>query len=367
MPTSAPSRLAAEGPAPQRLRIPPAIRPGPGAIEGDILLVDDEVLTLPDVLYPLQAEIEEARRTQTAEGFVNVVRRTLEIHVQQAIGAILIYREAMAGLSEPQRAMVDDAVEREIQRRISREFGDSQARFEHHLAQNGLTVEQYRKLLEREMVARQYTREKLLPQVFVRRDELWREFQQRREQYSSAEVRTLLMIEAPFVAFLPEGLTWDQASDSARAQARLRAKRHIDAAQAALADRPFDEVAREMSRGVHAAQGGLWGEIGRPLQAPYDRPSALVFELAEGAHSEPLETEQGWYIVQCGHITPAKEVSFADVQEQIREALIEQKFAKLSADYMIRLASQATISSMDAFIQAGLRRVREPSATGDVR
>ena len=72
-----------------------------------------------------------------------------------------------------------------------------------------------------------------------------------------------------------------------------------------------------------------------------------------------METESGWYIVRCGQIAPAREVPFADAQDQIRERLIERRFERLSADYMIRLSERATVSSLDAFIRTGVRRAYE--------
>jgi len=362
VPTSAPALGETANATSPKVAIPPPIQPTPGAIEAEILLVNDAALTLPEVLYPVRKRLLELRQTQTREGFVEAAQRLLRARVQQEIGAMLIYKEAMGKLGEPQKKFVSEAVEREVQHRISREFGGSSARFQHHLALHGLALEGYRAQLERDLVARQYTREKLLPQVSVRRDELLGQYRRDPNKYATPETRALFMIEAPFAAFLPAGATWPQAPANTRAQAKLRAARHIREAHLALRDKPFEEVARDYSRGVHSAQGGAWGEIGRPLQPPYNQVSRRVFELAAGEYSEPIETDTGWYIVRCGLITPARPVPFTDVQDELREQLTERKFEKLSAEYLIRLAGGATVSSMDAFIRAGVRRAIELSS-----
>ena len=108
---------------------------------------------------------------------------------------------------------------------------------------------------------------------------------------------------------------------------------------------------------MHASHGGSWGEIARPLQAPYDKLSTMVFELGENQASEPVETENGWYIVRCGKITPGTQASFTDVQDEIRQRLTEQKFERLSTRYMVELAGNATVSSMESFVRAAIRRV----------
>ncbi|MFH1746717.1 MAG: peptidylprolyl isomerase [Planctomycetota bacterium] len=339
------------------------ITPTPGAIEADILLIDDTVLTLPEVLYSLWPRIIEARGTLKTADFANTVQEMLYVQIQHDIGSALIQREALANISDPQREVIEGGVEREIHARISRDFGDSAPRFEEHLSKYGLTLEQYQALLQREMVARQYTREKLLPKVFIRRDELLAAYQRDLAEYSTEEIRELWMIEAPFDTFLPEGMTWDRAPETQQAQARLRATRHIRAAQDALSSQSFEEVAREYSRGLHAAEGGAWGEIGRPLQAPYAEASKLIFGYSANQYSQPLEIAHGWCIVQCGRITHATRQSFADVQDEIRQKLTERKLQKLSSAYMIRIAANATVSGAESFMRQGLRRVLEASPT----
>ncbi len=360
VPTSAPT-LASETTAASRPSPLVPMQPERGAIEADILLVNDQVLTIQEVLYRLRDRIPEVQQSHTREGFLDAVQRMLRARIQQDVGSLLIHKQAMASLNDQQKKSVTEAIDKEVHDRISREFGGSSARFEQHLSEHGLSLDKYRAALERELVARQYTREKLEPQVTVSRSELLTYYHRNLAKMSTEETRELWMIEAPFDAFLPQNVTWMAAPAAVRAQAKVRAARHIRAAHEALANRPFEEVAREFSKGVHAAQGGAWGEIGRPLQGLYEQPSKQVFQLDEGKYGEPLETESGWYIVRCGKLTAAKQPTFAEAQDQIRAELLERKFDKLSADYMIRLAEDATISSLDGFIRAGIRRILEMS------
>jgi parvulin-like peptidyl-prolyl isomerase len=363
VPTTSPARLPAETARGPARRVPPAvIRPTPGAIEAEALLVNDDVITVAEVLYPILPHIAKMRETQTPEGFIESLQTLLHVRTQQAVGSLLIHKQAVAGLSEQQKKIVDEGVEREYQETISQDFGGSAARFERNLTDCGLTVKQYRTLLERDMVAREYVREKMLPMVSITRNEILSYYRLNRARYSTAETRELALIEAPFEAFLPPEVAWERAPEAVRAQARLKASRHIRAAAEALVERPFEDVAREYSRDVHAAHGGVWGEITRPLQPPYDELSKLIFGFQEGQTSEPIETERGWYIVRCSKITPARNPAFTDVQEQIRETLSEEKFQRLSAEYMNKLASKATMSSLEAFLNSAVRRVIQDQA-----
>lgn len=361
VPTSAPVVPGADPAAVPRRRLPPPIRPTPGAIEADILMVNNAVLTVAEVLYPLREEIERIRQTQTQAGFRERVRQLARQETQREVGSLLIYAEAMASLSEEQHQVVEKAAQEEVDGRVTREFGGSSARLTSHLAEHGLTVDQFRHLLQRELVVRQYAREKLMPLVQIRRDELWAYYQRNISRYQTPETRELLLVELPFEKLLPEGRQWNTAPQAVRAGAKLTAMRRARAAHEALEERPFEEVAREYSVGPHAEQGGSWGMIGRPLQSPYDQLSRLIFEYEQGQYSEPVETESGWYIVKCGRIEPGSQRAFVDVQDEIRRELMERRFTKLSVDYVLRLAEEATISSLDLFLAAAVQRAEQPS------
>lgn len=367
VPTGTPP-LEAAAPAgePAEPAAPPLV-PTPGAIQPDILMVNDAVLTVAEILYPLRGKIEEARRAQTRRGLREQVMRWVRSQTQQEIGSLLVYQQAMSKLQDQQKEQLEKTVKRELDERITVEFGGSPARLEAHLAEHNLTLEQYKAKLRRDIVVYQYNRETFLPQIHVRRDELLDYYHRNISKYSSAETRELLLIEAPFEKFLPAGLSWEAAAPAAKAQAKLQAVRHIRAAHAALGEKSFEEAAREFSRGPHAEDGGSWGAIGSPLQPPYEEASRKIFEFQTGQCSEPLETSKGWCIVKCGQIAAAQQKSFADAQEEIRETLKNKRFNEVAADYVMRLAEKATITSPDGFINAALQRVGLPAAPPTAR
>jgi hypothetical protein len=335
---------------------PAPIQPSRNSIRSDILMVNKSVLTVAEVLYPLREWIEQTRGTQTPRGFVDQLTRRVRDHVRQEIGSLLVYEKALSRLNDPQVTALDEAVSREVDARVSRDFGDSVARFENHLQRHGLTTERFRELVKRQLVVSSYMRETLGPQIRIRRDELLAYYRANLKRYSTDETREFLLIAVPFEQFLPTGVSWEKAPEPVRDQAVLQAKRHADAAHEALGQRDFRDVAREYSRGVHAEDGGSWGQIGQPLQPPYDELSRKIFEFEEGQYSEPIQTATGWYIVQCGRINPATKTPFADVQEAIRAELENQRFTKLAGDHIFRLAERATISDLKGFIDSAVER-----------
>jgi hypothetical protein len=363
VPTASPTLAIERPPAPPRRSLP-VIAP-PAAIQGDILLVNDATVTVAEILYPLRDDLTELRRARTLPGFHDEARRLIRRQTQQEIGVLLIYKQASTSLGEKERTYIDGEANKQLENFTAREFGGSASKLAAHLKEYGLTKDQFRDSLKRSMVVREYTREKLMPQIQVRRDELLAFYRENLPRYTTEESRELLLIEAPCEKFLPEGRTWDRAGAAERAQAKLKAMRQARVAREALNERPFEEVAKEYSSGLHAESGGSWGLIARPLQPPYDVASKLIFEHEEGWTSDPLETDSAWLVVRCGRIEPGGQRSFTEAQDEIRADLRERRFNRLSAEYVLKLAADATISALDTFINAAVERAEKltrPSA-----
>ena len=332
------------------------IHPRQDSIRSDILMVNESVLSVAELLYPMREWIEQTRSVQTPQHFADQLQRRISEHIRNEIGSLLVYEKALSEFPEERREVLDQTVEREVNQRVSREFGDSVARFEAHLQSCGLTMEHYRTMVERQMLISSYTHDLLTPQIHVRRDELLAYYRDHAGRYSTEATRELLLIAVPFAKFLPTDVTWEAASQEAQARAKLRAMRQVRTAHEALADRDFRDVAREYSRGVHAADGGSWGQIGQPLKPPYDEASGRIFEFEEGQYTEPIRAETGWYIGGCGSVIPATKAAFADVQEEIRSELENGRFTRLAGDYIYRLAERATISDLQGFINSAVKR-----------
>lgn len=340
--------------------VPPPIQAEPTAMRGDILMVNREVVTVAQILYPLREQILEARTSRTAEGVREAIERIVRQTTQQEVGGLLVYEKGVANLEEPQMKALDAAVDTELNQRIAREFDGSTARLVAQLDRFGLTKAQYKEMLKRQIVVRSYTRELLMPKIQIRREELYEAYEASIGRYRTPAARELLVIEAPFDRFLDDGVTWDSATSGQKAQARLAAMRNIRAAAEAVAGgREFGEVAREFSKSASAEKGGSWGMIGAPLQPPFNAVSKPIFAFEEGQVSEPIETESGWYLVKCGRVEASKTTSFQEAQDEIRDRLRDEKFNRLAGEYVVKLAREATITSMDEFVRLAIQRAMD--------
>ncbi|MBI5865157.1 MAG: peptidyl-prolyl cis-trans isomerase [Planctomycetes bacterium] len=335
---------------------PPTMSAPATAIQGDILLVNKSAVTVDEVLYALREKLAKARETKGRKSMLEQVERLLRTHIQQEVGSLLVYEKATGTLEEPQKQALDQAVDKEVNQRIAKEFEGSAAKFGKHLEPYHVTLAQYKERVRRQLVVRSYTREILMPRVSVRREELFDYYKNHSDEYRVPGSRELLMIEAPFDAFLPEGTSWSSAPAAEQARARLKARKHILEASAALGSKPFADVATEFSKGPHKSQAGSWGEIGSPLKPPFDKISAPVFSFSTGQHTEPIELEGGWYIAGCGKVELARDIPFAEAQPRIRDDLREERFNKLANEYVLNLAAKSTIAALDAFFNTAMQR-----------
>lgn len=71
-----------------------------------------------------------------------------------------------------------------------------------------------------------------------------------------------------------------------------------------------------------------------------------IFALAEGELSEPIESQQGFYIVQVDEKIAAKEAKFDDeIAKQISEELKQRKLREKTPDWIEQLHKDADIDN----------------------
>lgn len=333
------------------------------AVRADILIVNQQTLSAAELLYPLRDELNRLHDELPPEDFDDEARKLLISRARTEIYSLLVYQEAFPKLGEQQKQMLTSSVEREIDLRVSRRFNGSIARMEKHLEQFGLSLTALEDRVRRELVVSGYTRQLFEPQVEVTRYELLAYYRDNRARFETDETRELLLMEFPFEAYLPnENTNWQRAPRGDQARARLAAMRQARAAAEALQSRSFADVAREFSRGITAERGGSWGAIGQPLKPPYDELSARIFEMQENTHTQPIQTDTGWFIVGCGKINHATAGTFAELQDQLREELEDERFNRLVNNYVRELADNASVSDIRGFVDSALNAFKREHA-----
>jgi peptidyl-prolyl cis-trans isomerase C len=132
-----------------------------------------------------------------------------------------------------------------------------------------------------------------------------------------------------------------QADAQAVAEARAKAE---EARQRALAGEDFAELARELSEGPTAANGGDLGFFTREQTAPAF--AAAAFALEPGGISPVVRTPFGLHVIKVEEKRPARRLPFEEVFEQIRNLLVQRKTGQKVGKLVESLAEKATVVNL---------------------
>ncbi len=184
------------------------------------------------------------------------------------------------------------------------------------LERQGMTLETYRKQVAKEIQRSQLLARHVRSKVNVTPEEIQRYYDEHKDQFSEAEAVTVRHI---FFAAPREG------GQEAIEQLGEKAKRAFDRLQAG---EPFAQVARDMSEGPDASEGGLLGTMKRGEMRP--ELEAVAFQLREGQFSPPVQSPFGLHILYVEKRHAGTAVPLEEVQDLIRERLyataVEERF-----------------------------------------
>jgi peptidyl-prolyl cis-trans isomerase SurA len=190
------------------------------------------------------------------------------------------------------------------------------------LQQQGLTIESYRAQVKKEILRSQLLARNVRSQVDVTPAEVQKFYDEHKSQFSEADAVTVRHV---FFAIPAEGTpaSMQQLGDKAkRAYTRLQG------------GESFEVVARTMSEGPDANQGGLLGKLKRGEMRP--ELEQVAFSLREGQYSPPVQSPYGLHILYVEKRHAGTAVPLETVQEQIRERLyaqaVEQRFQQWVTD-----------------------------------
>jgi peptidyl-prolyl cis-trans isomerase SurA len=214
------------------------------------------------------------------------------------------------------------------------------AKFQEALKQEGLTMADLRRNLERQMLVQQVQRAEILDKISINDEEAKAFYDAHRQEFTSPAEVTLreILLE---VKNTDRGVNVAE-DDAVREQAQEIRKRLIGG-------EPFPRLAGEYSAAASKANGGLIGplnsdELAQPLRD-------LLAKMQVGDLTEPIRTQRGYQILKLESRTDAKLRSFEEARADIGNRIGEQKLRGEREKYLDRLRAQATITWRNAELQ----------------
>jgi len=190
------------------------------------------------------------------------------------------------------------------------------------LQQQGLTPETYKIQVKKEIQRSQLLARNVRSQVNVTPEDVQKFYDEHKNQFSEADAVTVRHI---FFAIPQEG---GQPAMQALGEKAKRAYGRLQGGE------PFENVARSMSEGPDASQGGLLGTLKKGEMRP--ELEQVAFSLREGQYSQPVQSPYGLHILYVEERKAGTAVPLETVQEQIKERLyaqaVEQRFQQWVTD-----------------------------------
>jgi len=233
---------------------------------------------------------------------------------------------------------------------------EDEARFKEALKQEGLSMDDLRRNLERSMLVQQVTRVEVVEKISISDEEARAYYEQHRTEFTSPTEITLreILIEVPTN---DRGVNVAQ-DDAARAQAEEVRKR-------LLAGEPFPRLAGEVSAASSKANGGLIGPIHSDELAPQLRD--MLAGLNVGDITGVLRTQRGYQVLKLEARTDSKVKSFEEARGDIGNRIGDQRMRVEREKYLEKLREQATITWRNTELQkaydTALARRREAATS----
>lgn len=295
-------------------------------IDKVVAVVNQEVITLSE----LQEEVEPVLREITDQ-YVGAerdrrLREMEERLLKQLIDRRLQYQEAKRQKITVSPAEVTNAIE-DLKRKNKIE---TEQALQEALAREKLTLDHLRRNIEEELSISRLVTKEVRSKVIVGEEEIRAYYEKHREEKyrrsPEARIRHLL------VAVPADASAADRARARARAEEALALLRRGE---------DFAKVAARYSDGPTAATGGELGRMKKSDLAP--ELAAVAFQLPVGRVSDIIETPAGFNLIQVEERWTDPYRSLAEVREQIRNALVDEKSQSIYKEWLDGLRARASI------------------------
>jgi len=304
-------------------------RPSAETIEAVLVKVNGDILTKTD-LEQRQVQYMRAKNLQPADDAA--LKKTIEEItpevVSAAIDEILLVQRGKA----LNYKMTDEDFDRLVQNIRKENKLDTEEAFQAALKQEGMTLPELHKAMERQMLIARVTQNEVMSKVGITEEEARKYHSEHLQDFTKPGTVTIreILVKVP----LENGAINVAADQAARQKADDIRKR-------ALAGESFDQLASEVSDSPSKANGGLIGPLNMNELTPAFKK--LVDPMKVGDVSDVLPGQGGYQIIKIESRTADEVMTPEAAHDKISDALYEEKRQVYIRRYLNKLRSQATI------------------------
>ncbi len=301
-------------------------------IEQILVKVNGEIITKTDLEQRQIAAIRQRPEVQSLRGDDAALAKLLSDVTPQiivdAVDELLIMQRG----KELGYAMGDEQFQSILENIRKENKIETDAQFEQALKQEGMTMLDLRRQLEKQMVVNRVQQTEVMGKVGVTDDEV--------KAYYDANAATLagdanVTLREILIAVESTEAGVNVAADEAAAA------KAADVHKRLLGGEPFPRLAADLSDAPSKANGGLLGDIPYSDLAPELQKE--MDALKPGDVTAPRRTPRGYQLIKLDARSGGGTPTMEDARERISERVFDQKRRGELQKYMARLRTQAII------------------------
>ena len=210
---------------------------------------------------------------------------------------------------------------------------DTDEKFQAALKQEGLSLSDLRRSLERQMLISRVQQSEVVGKIAVTEDESKAYYEKHKDQFTTPSAITLreILIEVPGS---DKGV--NVAQDDAAKEKILGIRHRL------LGGEPFARLAADISDAPSKANGGLIGPINSTDIAPALRD--MLRKMKPGDLTEPIRTARGYQLLKLESKTDETTRSYDEARDDISDQVAEEKRRGEMQRYVEKLRAQAIVS-----------------------
>lgn len=214
----------------------------------------------------------------------------------------------------------------------------------------GVSFEEFKQNMKENILTQKVIQQEVGAHLSVTTQEMQEYYNQHKSEMQRPE--TVRMSEILVSTQAPAGAKPGGQAEAPTDEVVAKAKASADAIYAQLQKgAKFDELAKSVSAGPTAAQGGdleyfKRGTLSKQLEDQ-------VFALKPGQFTEPIRTNQGWVILKVTEHISEGIPPFKEVEPSIQERLYMSKMQPALREYLTKLRENAYIDIKPGYIDTG--------------
>lgn len=240
--------------------------------------------------------------------------------------------------------ITDEQFNRTIDEIMKQNEIETREAFEQALEGEGMTLDQFRRMFERNVIVQQVVRSEVMSRISLTEQEAKDYYAEHPEEFTPPPTVTLREIFVPVASEEREGgVSFSVASDE-QAATRIR-----DARARIAAGEPFETLVAEISEAGSKANGGLIGPIRRnELSSSLQR---VLEGLRPGDVSEPIRTPRGYQLIKLEAASEPAPTPYDEVRDLIADKVAGEKTDSERGKLIERLREHALIEWKNAELQ----------------